>query len=436
MDMEIKVSIHEPTTVIALTKAMKRKLGDLPHYFRQIVQDGKLTADIIDIVAPDHIDIWAVSPKGALDRPTTVRQAKAASTATPPTVSRSSAATASRGATTPVRTADSDVNQIADQIASSQQASSRSTKWESFKDQVNKFALWTLSCMDDDTASRVRTNPKLKDILDRYDIVQYIFEIRNFIANGTRGNARNLFEGLIKEPKVLVLVSIDSFTNHLDTYRSAVECLEVVGSTYGHRDTIRGLLESLGEEFESIKAVLIERMSRDPDLTLLSALDSVQCFFDISLLDGKGKLKTKHQQISPKQPITGTEAYRVNVTTETQIKCRYFSRGDPCYKGDACSFRHSQEDLLATMKQYRDQAQAAQREGKSKRKQSKRDSKRDSKRKSNRGSQSGSTRQVEFASSDSESESDSQEDIGERGRKQQSDRNGRKEQDRKKRSLF
>lgn len=411
MDKEIKVSIHEPTTVIALTKAMKRKLSDLPHYFRQIVQDGKLTADIIDIIASHHIDIWAVSPKGAIDRPTTVRQAKTASAAT--------------GATTTLRTADSDVNQIADQIASSQQATSRSTKWESFKDQVNKFALWTIDCMDDDTANRVRTNPKLKDILDRYDIVQYIFEIRNFIANGTRGNARNLFEGLIKEPKVLVLDSIDSFTNHLDTYRSAVECLEVVGSTYGHRDTIRGLLESLGEEFASIKAVLIERMSRDPDITLPSALDSVQCFFDISLLDGKGKLKTKHQQTPPKQPITGTEAYRVNVTTETQIKCRYFSRGDPCFKGDACPFRHSQEDLLATVKQYRSQAQAAQREGKSKRKHSKRDSKRDSKRKSNHGSQSDSKRRVQFESSDSESESDSQEDVGERGRK-----------DRKKRSLF
>ena len=66
-----------------------------------------------------------------------------------------------------------------------------------------------------------------------------------------------------------------------------------MGSTYGHRDTIRGLPESLGDELESIKAVLIERMSRDPNITLLSALDAVQCFFDISLLDGK--LKTKHQ---------------------------------------------------------------------------------------------------------------------------------------------
>lgn len=434
--MDNKVSIHEPTSVIDLTKEMRRKLCDLPHYFRQIVQDGKLTTDIIDIVAPENNDIWAASPKGALGRPTTVQQAKAASAATPPTVPRSSAATTSGRAITPVRTADSDVNQIANQIASSQQATSRSTKWESFKDHVNKFALWTLSCMNEDTASRVRSNPKLKDILDRYDIVQYIFEVRNFIANGTRGNARNLFEGLIKEPRLLVLASIDDFTNHLDTYRSAVECLEVVGSTYGHRDTIRGLLESLGEEFESIKAVLIERMSRDPDITLHSALDSVQCFFDISLLDGKGKLKTKHQQASPKQPITGTEAYRVNVTNETQIKCRYFSRGDSCYKGDACPFRHSQEDLLATMKQYRDQAQAAQREVQSKRKHSKSDSKRDSKRNSNRGSQSGSTRRVQFAS-DSESESDSQEeDNGERGRKQHSDRNGRKEQDRKKRSLF
>jgi hypothetical protein len=119
----------------------------------------------------------------------------------------------------------------------------------------------------------------------------------------------------------------------------------------------------------------------------------------------------------------------VNVA-ETQIKCRYFSRGESCYKGDACPFRHSQEDLLATMKQYRQaaQAQAAQREAKSKRKHSKRDSKRDSKRKSNRESQSGSTRRVEFASSDSESESDSQEEDNEE--------RGRKEQDRKKRSLF
>ena len=40
--MDEKISIHEPTSVIALTKEMRRKLSDLPHYFRQIVQDGKL----------------------------------------------------------------------------------------------------------------------------------------------------------------------------------------------------------------------------------------------------------------------------------------------------------------------------------------------------------------------------------------------------------
>ena len=117
--------------------------------------------------------------------------------------------------------------------------------------------------MDEDTASRVRTNPKLKDTLDRYEIVQYIHVVRNFVANGTRGNARNLFEGLIKEPRVLVLVSIDSFTNHLDTYRSAVECLEVVGSTYGHRDTIKGLLESLGDEFESTSPINQSSLDRE-----------------------------------------------------------------------------------------------------------------------------------------------------------------------------
>lgn len=419
--MDVKISIHEPTSVIALTKEMRRKLSDLPHYFRQIVQDGKLTVEIIDIVAFENNDIWAAAPKGALATPTTVGQAKAASTAAIPTSSRTSAASTSRGANSSSRP-EPDVNQIADQIALTQQASSRSSKWESFKDHVNKFALWTLSRMDEDTASRVRSNKKLKDTIDRYDIVQYIYELRNFVANGTRGNAKNLFEGLIKEPRVLQLESIDSFTNHLDTYRSAVECLEVVGSTYGHRDTIRGLLESLGDDFESIKAVLIERMSRDPDITLPSALDAVQCFFDISLLDSGGKLKIKQRQALLKQPITGTEAYRVNVATETPVKCRYFARGEKCFKGDACTFRHSQEDLLATIRQYKDRESSKRKHST---RDSKHDSKRDSKRNSNREYQNNSKRRVELASSDSESDSH-ENDSRERDRKIRSDRDQRR----------
>ena len=153
--MDEKISIHEPTSVIALTKEMRRKLSDLPHYFRQIVQDGKLTTEIIDIVAFENNDIWATAPKGALAIPTTVGQAKAASTAAIPTPSRTSAASTSRGANSSARP-EPDVNQIADQIALTQQASSRSSKWEYFKDHVNKFALLDLTLLAVSSSMRLR----------------------------------------------------------------------------------------------------------------------------------------------------------------------------------------------------------------------------------------------------------------------------------------
>lgn len=341
------LSIHDPVSIVRFIAGIHKSMHNYPHYVTQTVRDNELTDAIVDTIydggKSSFHGVWAVPPRGANGIAKTVADVKTAK------LSSAIAATAANSSSSSSSNAEQNKEQIksvAEQIAMHQSAHSKVSSWENYKEKVSGFMLWiTSSCMDQDTNHRAYNDDKIILCLDTFDLVRFLHELKRFIANGTRGNARTLFEGLVQNPDILVLETRDDFTNHIANFKGAVDCLETVGSTYTNKDIVTGFLASLGSEFDPIKAVMVERQSREP-IDLKTAANLVSTYFDSSIVNviNKNNSKTSAKQKS-------SETFRVNLAEgksnnekNKDIPCKFFIAGDKCFRGDSCRYRHNPSD--------------------------------------------------------------------------------------------
>ena len=347
---QITLSIHDPVSIVRFIAGVHKSLHNYPHYITQTVRDNELPDSIVDIIYDGgkigFHGVWAVPPRGANGSAKTVANVRMAK------ISSASAANNSNSSSNNEQQQQSNGEQtktVAEQIAMHQSAHSRVTSWEIYKEKVSGFMHWiTSTCMDQDTNIRAYNDDKITECLNTFDLVRFLHELKRFIANGTRGNARTLFEGLVQDPDILALETRDDFTHHIANFKGAVDCLETVGSTYTNKDIVTGFLASLGSEFDSIKAVMVDRQSREP-IDLKTATNLVSTYFDSSIINGINKNNNK---TSVKQK--SSETYRVNMAEgksnnekNKDIPCKFYMSGVKCYRGDSCRYRHNPSDAAA-----------------------------------------------------------------------------------------